>query len=67
MFPERLKELRKEKGVTQKVVADYLGITIKAYCFYELGQRMPPIPTLLKLCEFFGVSSDYLLGRTDSY
>ena len=39
----RLKELRKEKGVSQKAVADYLGITQRAYSYYETGQREPNV------------------------
>ena len=66
-FNANLKELRLEKGVSQKDVATYLGLTQKAYCFYELGTREPSIATLNKLCDYFEVTSDYLLGRTDSY
>ena len=67
LFCQRLKELRSEKGVSQKVVADFLGITDKGYCFYELGQREPSISTLIKLCNYFDVSADYLIGRSDNY
>ncbi len=67
LFCQRLKELRSEKGVSQKVVADFLGITVKGYCFYELGQREPSISTLIKLCNYFDVSADYLIGRSDNY
>lgn len=62
---ERLKELRLAKGNTQKQVAEYLGLTQKAYGFYELGTREPSLQTLLKLCDYFGVTADYILGRTD--
>lgn len=64
-FNERLKELRADKNVMQKDVATYLGLTPKAYCFYELGKREPSIENLIKLCDYFEVSADYLLGRTD--
>lgn len=67
LFSERLKELRSEKGVLQKNIAAYLGMTVKAYCFYELGQREPSLSTLCRLCDYFEVTADYLLGRTDSY
>lgn len=66
-FNERLKELRNEKGVLQKEIAAYLGLTVKAYNFYELGQREPNISTICKLCDYFSVSADYLLCRTDNY
>ena len=60
---ERLKELRKEKKLTQTQVGNYLGITVSAYGNYELGQREPSIDMLLKLADYFGVTVDYLLGR----
>ena len=66
-FNERLKELRNEKGVLQKEIAAHLGLTVKAYNFYELGQREPNIASICKLCDYFSVSADYLLCRTDNY
>lgn len=60
---ERLRELRKEKRLTQTQVGNYLGITVSAYGNYELGQREPSIDMLLKLADYFGVTVDYLLGR----
>lgn len=60
---ERLKELRKERRLTQTQVGNYLGITVSAYGNYELGQREPSIDMLLKLADYFGVTVDYLLGR----
>lgn len=66
-FNERLKELRNEKGVLQKEIAAYLGLTVKAYNFYELGLREPNIASICKLCDYFSVSADYLLCRTDNY
>jgi len=62
---EKLKLLRKEKGVSQKVVAKALGITLSAYSNYEQGIREPSNDILIKLCKYFNVSSDYLLGLTD--
>ena len=64
-FGQRLKKLRLERNLTQKQVADYLGLTIKGYNFYELNLREPSISTLKKLCDFFDVSADYLIGRRD--
>lgn len=65
-FNEIIKELREEKGVKQKDVAEYLGLTAKAYCFYELGKREPSLTSLIKLCDYYDVSADYILGRSDS-
>lgn len=61
----KLKELRKEKGVSQGTVAIALRITTSAYSNYEQGLRIPTIPILIKLCKFFNVTSDYLLGLED--
>ena len=65
-FSDRLKELRKAKGVTQKQMADLLGITERNYQRYEYGLVDPTASNVTKLADFFGVSVDYLLGR-DSY
>ena len=46
-------------------MAEYLGMTAKGYAFYELGEREPSIETILKLCDYFDVTADYLLGRKD--
>ncbi len=64
---ERLKEIRLEKGLTIKDVCTALGLTISAYAHYEQGIREPSITMLKKICIFFGVSADYLIGLTDSY
>ena len=65
MLSKRLKACRKEKGVTQIQVATYCDITEKAYQNYELMTREPKLEILLKSAEFYGVSVDYLVGRTD--
>lgn len=64
---ERLKQIRIEKGLTIKAVAEMLGITFSAYAHYEQGIREPSISVLKKICDIFDVSADYLIGRTDSY
>lgn len=61
-----LKLLRKALKQTQTDIAKYLGITVSAYGNYELGQREPDIATLNKLADYFNVSVDYLLGRTET-
>ena len=65
MLTERLKELRHEKNVLQKDVANYLNITTSAYGFYEQGKRIPDSETLTKLANYFNVSLDYLVGKTN--
>lgn len=61
---ERLKILRKNKGLTQTQVADAVELGRQAYAYYEKGERAPSPETLCKLADFFGVSVDELLGRT---
>lgn len=62
---ERLKLLRKQKNVSQKVVAEAIGITLSAYSNYEQGIREPNIQIIIALCKYFDVSADYLLGLKD--
>lgn len=64
MFPERIKELRLSKKMTQQDVADKLGITRPAYTAYEKGKREPDFSILQSLANIFGVTTDYLLGNT---
>lgn len=64
-FQKRLCELRAAVGISQQKVADAIGITKVGYQYYEYGRKMPGFGVLAKLADFFGVSADYLLGRTD--
>ena len=59
-----LKILRKKRNLTQKDVADAIGITFQTYSYYETGRTNPTPETLCKLADFFGVTIDELLGRT---
>ena len=65
-FPDRLKELRKSKGITQKAVADNVGLSETSYQYYEYATREPIMSNIIKLADFFEVSADYLLGRSDN-
>jgi len=62
---ERLKELREEKGLSQTQIADAIGIRQQTISQYEKGITQPDIQTIKKLCDFFDVSADYLLGFKD--
>lgn len=64
-FGERLRVLRKQKGLTQEELAKLSGISVHCIASYELNTRSPKIPTIIKLALFFGVSSDMLLGLAD--
>ena len=64
-FSERLKEIRNERKLTQKEVAKQLNISTTCYAGYEQGYREPDYQTLRKICKYFNVTSDYLLGLED--
>ena len=66
IISKRLKELRHEKGYTQMQVAIYCDVTEKAYQNYELKTREPKLQVLVKIADFYGVSLDYLVGRSDN-
>lgn len=60
-----LKKLRKERNMTQIALQMQTGIEQALLSKYETGERIPPTETLIVLADFFDVSIDYLLGRTD--
>ena len=64
-FAERLRELRREKKVTQSKMADFLCIKLRSYQNYEGGSRRPDYEGLVALADYFDVTTDYLLGRSD--
>lgn len=61
---ENIRSLRIDGGYTQAQIAEYLNIKQNTYSQYEIGTLNYPIDALLKLADFYGVSVDYLLGRT---
>ena len=65
-FGERLKELRKSKNMTQKDFAIILHVTERAYQNYEMNSSTPNYKLLLTIADYFNVSLDYLVGRTDN-
>ena len=64
-FSERLKELRKTKGDLQKNIAELLKISDRHYRLYEAGGVDPPTTKLVILADYFDVSTDYLIGRSE--
>ena len=64
-YPERIRELRQDRDLTQKEIAGLLKIAQTTYSQYELYKRPMPIECLVTLCKFFGVSADYVLGFSD--
>lgn len=63
---KRIKELRKEKRITQIAMQLATGIDQALLSKYESGERIPPTETLVIIADFFNVSTDYLLERTDN-
>lgn len=64
-YPERIKELRQDNDLNQKQIAEVLGIAQTTYSQYKLYKRPMPIECLMKLCDYYKVSADYILGFTD--
>ena len=62
----KLKQLRINKSVTQKQIAEHLQVTTVTVQRFEYGDRRPGLETIIKLCKYFNVSSDYLLGLSDN-
>jgi len=65
MFGKRLKSLRESKDLTQQDLADILKVSVGTIGMYEIDKRLPNNKNSEKLADYFGVSLDYLLGRTD--
>ena len=64
-YNNRIRELRKNKSLSQAQLADRLGVTKQAISQMERGVRKPSVPMLEALCDIFNVSADYLLGKED--
>ena len=64
-FYVRVKELRKEAGETQKMLASAIGISVNQVIRFEKGEQKPGFDNLWALADHFGVTVDYLMGRTD--
>jgi transcriptional regulator with XRE-family HTH domain len=62
---DRLKKLRETKGLNQQGLAMKLGLSQSTISFYETGERKPDLEALIQLADFFGVSIDYLIGRSN--
>ncbi len=65
MMQNNLRKLRKEKGLSPIAVQMQTGIEQALISKYENGERLPPTETLMQLADFYGVSMDYIMGRTD--
>ena len=61
----RIKDIREDRDLTQREIAEYLHIKQNTYSQYENGQRQIPIDALIALARYYRTSTDYLLGLTD--
>ena len=64
-FSQRICELRKERGLKQREMADICCRKLRSYQQYEYAEAYPDVPGLVFLADYFNVSLDYLMGRTD--
>ncbi len=64
-FGDKLRALRKERGLTQQQLADKMELVKASISAYEQNTKYPSLDVLIKLCTFFQVSSDYMLGLSD--
>lgn len=62
---ERLQFLKMERNLLQKNIASENNISLRAYQYYERGEREPTVSILISLADYFDVSLDYLVGRSD--
>lgn len=62
---QRIRDLREDRDLTQAQVGRAINLPQRTYAYYESGQLMVPPPVLCALADFYGVSVNYLLGRTD--
>lgn len=65
VFSERLICLRKDKGFSQNALAKEIGVSPRTYQDYEYGAREPQVSIFSRIADFYGVTLDYLAGRTD--
>ena len=64
-LPERLLALRKERNMSQKSLIQEMGFALNTYVRYERGEREPTASVLVQMADFYGVTIDYLVGRTE--
>ena len=62
---KRIRDLREDADLTQRAVGEAINVPQRTYAYYESGERMIPPQVLCALADFYKVSVDYILGRTD--
>ena len=63
IFADRLLELRKENNLSQAMLAKKVGVSFSVVCYWETDRSEPTAPNIVKIADFFNVSTDYLLGK----
>lgn len=63
---QRIRDLREDRDLKQRQLAEFLNCSQQVYSNYELGQRDIPTDVLIRLANFYNVSTDYLLGQTNN-
>ena len=63
---ERIRNFREDRDLTQKQVAEMLGMSQTGYSKYETGENDIPTQILIKIADYYNTTTDYLLGRTDN-
>ena len=66
MILKRLRDLREDHDLTQTEFAKIISVSQRVYSNYECGQVEPSLETLIKICDYYNISIDYLIGRTDN-
>ena len=64
-FASRIRELRLERGMIQQDMADTFSVRVRTYQGYEYGESQPDVAGLIAIADYFDVSLDYLVGRSD--
>ena len=62
---KRIRDLREDRDLSQEQAGEYLGCSQRAYSYYERGETDIPTAILIRMADFYEVSVDYILGRTD--
>jgi len=62
---QRIRDLREDADLKQKDVAEYLHCSQVSYSYYEIDRRAIPVEVLIQLADFYGVTLDYLVGRSE--
>ena len=63
---QRIQDLRNDADLSQKQISEILHISQRSYSHYETGSRTMPIEMLIRLADYYDISLDYLVGRTDN-